>query len=100
MSGVPPRAPPCHNIQPGTGDRKNPIFCSNVTYRPDGPPNAVGLGTAGVLRMARHTIGTDWSLIVDAEFRREVHDGDVMLWVPGRTIHASVFNTGNAEAEE
>ena len=33
-------------------------------------------------------------------FTRRTAGGDVILWTPGRTIYASVFNTGNAEAEE
>jgi hypothetical protein len=48
----------------------------------------------------RQTIGIDWSLLVESDFRREVEDGDVVLWRSGRTIHASVFNTDNSEAEE
>src|SRR5260370_8790835 len=30
-SGVPPGAPPCHNIRQAVGARENPIFCSNAT---------------------------------------------------------------------
>jgi hypothetical protein len=47
-----------------------------------------------------HLIGTDWSILVDSDFAREIDDGDVVLWKSGRTIHASVFNTNNADAEE
>ncbi|HSU69391.1 MAG TPA: hypothetical protein VLJ39_21070 [Tepidisphaeraceae bacterium] len=50
--------------------------------------------------LKRHTIGTRWSILVDSEFTRDIDQGDVVLWTPGRTIHASVFNTHNAEAEE
>lgn len=50
--------------------------------------------------LTRHVIGTDWSILVDSEFVREVGGGDVILYKPGRTIHASVFNTNNIEAEE
>ena len=45
-------------------------------------------------------IGTDWSILIDSDFERGVDNGDVVLWKPGRTIHASVFNTNNADAEE
>jgi hypothetical protein len=38
--------------------------------------------------------------MVDSEFVRQVGGGDVMLYSPGRTIHASVFNTNNVEAED
>ena len=50
--------------------------------------------------VTRQVIGTDWSILVGDDFRRKVEDGDVTLWTPGRTIHASVFNTNNADAEE
>ena len=50
--------------------------------------------------LKRHIIGTGWSLLVGPEFQRGVEGGDVVLWKPGQTIHASVFNTNNAEAEE
>lgn len=50
--------------------------------------------------LTRHVIGTDWSILVDGDFVRQVGGGDVMLHMPGRTIHASVFNTNNIEAEE
>jgi hypothetical protein len=50
--------------------------------------------------LVSHVIGTDWSIVVEDCFHRKVGDGDVTLWTAGRTIHASVFNTNNAEAEE
>lgn len=50
--------------------------------------------------LTRHLIGTDWSILVDCDFVRQVTSGDVMLHKPGRTIHASVFNTNNTEAED
>ncbi len=34
------------------------------------------------------------------EFQRRVDDGDVILFMSARTIHASVFNTSGAAAEE
>ena len=50
--------------------------------------------------LSYQAIGTDWSILVDSDFKREIDEGDVVLWKSGRTIHASVFNTNNAEAEE
>ena len=50
--------------------------------------------------LTRHLIGTDWSILVECDFLRKVTGGDVVLYNPGRTVHASVFNTNNAEAEE
>lgn len=47
-----------------------------------------------------HSIGTDWSLFVEADFERAVQDGDIRLWGGTRTIYASVFNTNNSEADE
>ena len=49
--------------------------------------------------MIRQVIGTDWSVLVEPDFKRRVDCGDVVLFKPGRTIYASVFNTNNAEAE-
>ena len=48
----------------------------------------------------KHKIGNDWSIMADAAFTRNASDGDVMLHMPGRTIHCSVFNTNHADAEE
>jgi hypothetical protein len=45
-------------------------------------------------------IGTEWSILVDSDFNRGIDQGDVVLWKSGRTIHASVFNTNNADADE
>jgi hypothetical protein len=45
-------------------------------------------------------IGTEWSILVDSDFNRGIDQGDVVLWNSGRTIHASVFNTNNVEADE
>lgn len=50
--------------------------------------------------LSRHIIGTGWSILIDSDFAREVQDGDVVLWRGRRTVHASVFNTNNAGAEE
>ena len=50
--------------------------------------------------IARQLICAGWSILVDSAFQRRVDGGDVVLWRPGRTIHASVFNTNNTAAEE
>jgi hypothetical protein len=50
--------------------------------------------------LTRHVIGTEWSILVDSDFNRGIDQGDVVLWKSGRTIHASVFNTNNADADE
>lgn len=50
--------------------------------------------------LTRHLIGHDWSILVDSDFVRQVTSGDVMLHHSGRTVHASVFNTHNTEAED
>ena len=51
-------------------------------------------------RLTKQQIGQEWSLLVDAEFSRQVMDGEVMFHQPGRTIYAAVFNTNNTAAEE
>ncbi|MDB5329682.1 MAG: hypothetical protein JWP03_833 [Phycisphaerales bacterium] len=51
-------------------------------------------------RMVKHSIGTEWSLVLDKAFTRQVTDGDVLLSMPGRTVYCSVFNTNNSAAEE
>ena len=50
--------------------------------------------------MIEHLIGTGWSILTEPEFCRWVEDGDVVLWMPARTIYASVYNTNNTDAEE
>src|SRR5258707_15398504 len=50
--------------------------------------------------MTTQVIGTGWSIVVDPDFTRRVDDGDVVLWMPGRTIYAAVYNTNNADAED
>ena len=50
--------------------------------------------------VTRYVIGTDWSILVDSDFERRIDGGDVVLWKRGRTVHASVYNTNNTEAED
>jgi hypothetical protein len=47
-----------------------------------------------------HCIGTDWSILISPSFERKTENGDIILWAPGRTVHASVFNTNNTDAED
>ncbi|MDB5354547.1 MAG: hypothetical protein JWN24_1000 [Phycisphaerales bacterium] len=63
-------------------------------------PRAGAFPSAGASRLVKQPIGTDWSLIIDKAFTRQVAEGDVVLSMPGRTIYCSVFNTNNAAAEE
>ena len=49
--------------------------------------------------LIRQIIGTDWSILVDSDTSRRASDGDVVLWKAKRTIHCSVFNTNNTDAE-
>ena len=41
-----------------------------------------------------------WTLELDAGFERRVEEGDLVVWDGRRTVYASVFEAGNAEAEE
>ena len=50
--------------------------------------------------LTRQCIGTDWSILIGPSFQRRTENGDVVLWAPGRTVHASVFNTNNTDAED
>jgi hypothetical protein len=58
------------------------------------------MASSAALSLVRHSLGTEWSLLVEACFDREAVDGEVRLWMPGRTIYASVFHTNDSEAEE
>jgi hypothetical protein len=51
-------------------------------------------------KKVKHTIGNDWSIMVDDAFTRKAIDGDVVLHMPGRTIYCSVFRTNNTDADE
>lgn len=50
--------------------------------------------------MVKHDITHDWSIWLDEEFTRRVSEGDLVLFMPGRTVYCSVFRTNNADAEE
>jgi len=51
-------------------------------------------------RLVKQPLGKDWSLLVDSALQRKAVDGDIVLYMPGRTIYVSVFNTNNTAAEE
>jgi hypothetical protein len=50
--------------------------------------------------MARIKITKQWTLDLDEGFERRIEGGDLVLWSPGRTVYAAVYDTGNAEADE
>jgi hypothetical protein len=45
-------------------------------------------------------ITSDWGMELEEGYQRQVQDGDLVLWKPGRTVYAAVYSTDNAEAEE
>ena len=50
--------------------------------------------------MPRRPITSDWTIDLDAAYQRRVDGGDVMFWLPPRTVYASVYATADVEAEE
>jgi hypothetical protein len=64
------------------------------------PAEVFVLAGSSAPSLCQHSIGTEWSLLLEACFDRQATDGEVRLWTPGRTIYASVFHTNNSEAEE
>jgi hypothetical protein len=44
-------------------------------------------------------ITTDWWLELDDAFERRTEGGDLVLWHGTRTVYASVFRGGNADAD-
>lgn len=49
--------------------------------------------------MPRRPIANGWSIDLDDGFERRADGGDVMFWLPPRTVYASVFATADVEAE-
>ena len=49
--------------------------------------------------MARRAILGDWTIDLDDGFRRRVEGGDVMFWLPPRTVYATVYAGGTAADE-
>lgn len=50
--------------------------------------------------MPLRPIAGDWTIDLGDAFQRRVDGGDVMFWLPPRTVYASVFGTNDVEAEE
>ena len=50
--------------------------------------------------MPRRPITHDWTIDLDEAFQRRTDGGDVMFWLPPRTVYATVFATDDVEAEE
>ena len=50
--------------------------------------------------MPRRSITRDWSIDLDDAFQRRAEGGDVLFWLPPRTVYATVYATGDVEAEE
>ena len=61
---------------------------------------AAGCVNTSAPRMMKHSIGCDWSIVVEDDFTRQAVEGDILLHFARRTIYCSVFQTNNAEAEE
>ena len=50
--------------------------------------------------MPRLRITDDWTIELDDAFQRRAEGGDVMFWLPPRTVYATVFPSDDVEAEE
>src|SRR3954469_3219481 len=50
-------------------------------------------------RMGRGALTKEWSIHLDAGFQRRAEGGDLVFWVDGRTVYASVYEAGSTEAE-
>ena len=50
--------------------------------------------------MVRRPIINDRSIELDQPFERRVEGGDVVFWLPPRTVYATVYATQELEAEE
>ena len=50
--------------------------------------------------MSRHPLTHDWTIELDDAFQRRAEGGDVVFWLPPRTVYATVFPTDDADAEE
>ena len=49
--------------------------------------------------MPRRPITHDWTIELDEAFQRRADGGDVLFWLPPRTVYATVFPTADADAE-
>ena len=50
--------------------------------------------------MPRRAITNDWTIDLEEAFQRRADGGDVMFWLPPRTVYATVFATDDVEAEQ
>ena len=50
--------------------------------------------------MPQRVILGEWTIDLDDAFRRRVDGGDVVFWLPPRTVYATVYASGEAGAEE
>ena len=50
--------------------------------------------------MPQRPITGEWTIDLDDGFQRRVDGGDVMFWMPPRTVYATVYVTDDVEAEE
>jgi hypothetical protein len=50
--------------------------------------------------MPRRPITGEWTLELDDAFQRRVDGGEVMFWLPPRTVYAALYATGDVDAEE
>ena len=50
--------------------------------------------------MGTVNITHDWTFDLETGYDRRAEGGDVVLWKPGRTVYASVFDTDGAEADD
>lgn len=50
--------------------------------------------------MARRTLVSGWTLELDDAFQRRADGGEVMFYLPPRTVYAKVFTTKQADPEE
>src|SRR5215218_8840320 len=50
--------------------------------------------------MPRRAITNDWTIELDEAFQRRADAGEVMFWLPPRTVYATVFATEDVEAEQ
>jgi hypothetical protein len=50
--------------------------------------------------MSRRPLNHDWTIELDAALQRRADGGDVIFWMPPRTVYATIFETDDVEAEE
>ena len=50
--------------------------------------------------MPRRPLTHEWTIELDEMFQRRAAGGEVMFWLPPRTVYATVFPTTDADAEQ